>query len=79
MAPEANAFMSTYPDPRAVAGPSHRLSESKEPRRFVQPQAIASPQITQEQARFLEKINLCYYINNKDQFRDRHTGKIVKL
>ena len=29
--PEANAFMSNYPDPRAVAGPSHRLLESKDP------------------------------------------------
>ena len=37
------------------------------------------PQITHEQLRFIEKIEKCYYIDNKDQLRDRHTGQIVKL
>ena len=79
MNPEASAFMSNFTNPRVVPGPSHRLSESEDPRRFVQQPAVAAPQITGEQLRFLQKINSCYYINNQDQLRDRHTGKMVKF
>ena len=60
MNPEASTFMSSFQNPRAVSGPSHRLAESEDPRRFKQPPLINVPQITHEQLRFIEKINSCY-------------------
>ena len=48
-------------------------------RRFKPAPLVDVPQITHEQLRFIEKINSCYYKDNKDQLRDRHTGQIVKL
>ena len=79
MNPEASAFMSNFPNPRAVSGLGHRLSNPEDSRRFKPASIVDVPQITHEQLRFIEKIEKCYYIDNKVQLRDRHTGQIVKL
>ena len=46
---KTSAFMSNFPNPRAVSGPSHRLSNKEDSRRFKPASFVDVPQITHEE------------------------------
>ena len=79
MNPEAGAFMSGFRNPRAVSGPAARISNTEEPRRFKSIPLIELPQITHDQLLLLQKMEMCYYIDDENQMRDRHSGQIIDL
>ena len=79
MNPEAGAFMSGYRNPRAVSGTPARVPNAQEPRRFNSGTFIELPQITHEQLLLLKKMETCYYIDDENQMRDRHSGQIINI
>ena len=77
--PETSAFISSYRNPRAVSGPSARLSNPEDSRRFTSSTLVELPQITRDQLLLLQKMEMCYYIDDNNLMRDRHTGQVVNL
>ena len=77
--PEAGAFMSGYPNPRGATSATARIRTTQEPRRFNSGNFLELPQITHEQLLLLKKMETCYYIDDENQMRDRHSGQVVNL